>query len=203
MSRCGECVSERVRPRHVQRARGHEQLHFMPYRSCVPRLVAHATRIMSCRVCVQCPWTEPTSIDVPRGLLLFRRHFNTRPRRSYREETAALPAGHVLFGRRGPQPDDALDPRGAGRRVRSPEVYGGNVLPGRFADGDRFPNLLCRSLLSAWKYVSRASASRKFFRCRGRRRADDVFSGNLRRFDGGACLCGVSCWVLVSRVWYV
>ena len=128
---------------------------------------------MSCRVCVQRSWTEPTSIDVSRRLFLFRRHFNIRPSRPNNTQTPALPAGHVLSGRRGPQPHDAVDPRGARRRERAAALHRRNVLPGRFSHSNRVADVLCRSLLPSWKYVSRASTSRKFFGCRGRGRADD------------------------------
>ena len=97
--------------------------HALPHGPRLPRLVSNISRIMPRGLRLQRARPKPAGAHVPRGLFLFRRHFNVGPRGPNNTQTPALPAGHVLLGRRGPQPHDALDPGRTGRRVRSPEMY--------------------------------------------------------------------------------
>ena len=64
-------------------------------------------------------------------------------------------------------------------------LHGGNVLPGRFSDGDRFANVLRRPLLPARFHLSSPSTIRFFFRRRRSSSAHNVFSGHVRGADGG------------------
>ena len=102
--------------------------HALSHGPRLPRLVAHATGIMSGGLRLQRVRPKSARTHLSRRLFLFRRDVNIRPSRPDAIETAALPAGHVLSRRCRAQPDDAVDSRRAKWCFGPAALHGGNVL---------------------------------------------------------------------------
>ena len=122
---------------------------------------------------------------------MFRRHFNAGSSRPDTTKTPALSSWDLLFGRRRAQPDDAVDSGRAKWCFGPAALHGGNVLPGRFSDRNRFADVLRGPLLPAWFHLSSASSIRIIFRCGRSSSPNNVLPGDVCCFNRSPCLCGV------------